>query len=97
MSMSFSQVSTAQEIIRHFEGHPADLVVCDGAPDGERLAFCLTSLVLKSPLSPSCHSYSISYVLFLVTGLHDVDEYIQAQLLLAVSTEMCLIALSDFL
>ncbi|XP_069018442.1 tRNA (cytidine(32)/guanosine(34)-2'-O)-methyltransferase [Embiotoca jacksoni] len=46
-----TKVSTAQEIIRHFEGHPADLVVCDGAPD--------------------------------VTGLHDVDEYIQAQLLLA--------------
>uniref|UniRef100_A0A8C6LLU5 Putative tRNA (cytidine(32)/guanosine(34)-2'-O)-methyltransferase n=1 Tax=Nothobranchius furzeri TaxID=105023 RepID=A0A8C6LLU5_NOTFU len=49
-----TKVSTAQEIIRHFEGQPADLVVCDGAPD--------------------------------VTGLHDVDEYIQAQLLLAVST-----------
>ena len=36
---------------RHFDGKPADLVVCDGAPD--------------------------------VTGLHDIDEYIQAQLLLA--------------
>uniref|UniRef100_A0A3B5BLL6 Putative tRNA (cytidine(32)/guanosine(34)-2'-O)-methyltransferase n=1 Tax=Stegastes partitus TaxID=144197 RepID=A0A3B5BLL6_9TELE len=47
-----TKVSTAQEIIRHFEGQPADLVVCDGAPD--------------------------------VTGLHDVDEYIQAQLLLAI-------------
>ncbi|CAG5957535.1 unnamed protein product, partial [Menidia menidia] len=46
-----TKVSTAQEIICHFEGEPADLVVCDGAPD--------------------------------VTGLHDVDEYIQAQLLLA--------------
>ncbi|XP_069634105.1 tRNA (cytidine(32)/guanosine(34)-2'-O)-methyltransferase isoform X1 [Haliaeetus albicilla] len=46
-----TKVSTAQEIQRHFEGHPADLVVCDGAPD--------------------------------VTGLHDLDEYIQAQLLLA--------------
>uniref|UniRef100_A0A665U587 Putative tRNA (cytidine(32)/guanosine(34)-2'-O)-methyltransferase n=1 Tax=Echeneis naucrates TaxID=173247 RepID=A0A665U587_ECHNA len=46
-----TKVTTAQEIIRHFEGQPADLVVCDGAPD--------------------------------VTGLHDVDEYIQAQLLLA--------------
>uniref|UniRef100_A0A3P9KF04 Putative tRNA (cytidine(32)/guanosine(34)-2'-O)-methyltransferase n=1 Tax=Oryzias latipes TaxID=8090 RepID=A0A3P9KF04_ORYLA len=46
-----TKVSTAQEIIRHFEGQAADLVVCDGAPD--------------------------------VTGLHDVDEYIQAQLLLA--------------
>ncbi|XP_066426520.1 tRNA (cytidine(32)/guanosine(34)-2'-O)-methyltransferase isoform X2 [Molothrus aeneus] len=46
-----TKASTAQEIRRHFEGHPADLVVCDGAPD--------------------------------VTGLHDLDEYIQAQLLLA--------------
>lgn len=46
-----TQLSTAKEIIRHFEGCPADLVVCDGAPD--------------------------------VTGLHDVDEYMQAQLLLA--------------
>ncbi|XP_072174876.1 uncharacterized protein [Diadema setosum] len=43
--------STAREIITHFEGEKADLVVCDGAPD--------------------------------VTGLHDIDEYIQAQLLLA--------------
>ena len=43
--------STALEIISHFDGGQADLVVCDGAPD--------------------------------VTGLHDLDEYIQAQLLLA--------------
>lgn len=43
--------STAEDIIGHFEGDLADLVVCDGAPD--------------------------------VTGLHDMDEYIQAQLLLA--------------
>ncbi|NWT80987.1 TRM7 methyltransferase, partial [Lanius ludovicianus] len=48
---NWGEASTAQEIQRHFEGHPADLVVCDGAPD--------------------------------VTGLHDLDEYIQAQLLLA--------------
>ena len=46
------QESTAQEIVSHFEGGKADLVVCDGAPD--------------------------------VTGLHDMDEYIQAQLLLSV-------------
>merc|ERR1712168_1220469 len=46
-----TKVSTAEEIVSHFEGENADLVVCDGAPD--------------------------------VTGLHDVDEYIQAQLLLA--------------
>ena len=44
-------MSTANEIISHFEGEHADLVVCDGAPD--------------------------------VTGLHDIDEYIQGQLLLA--------------
>lgn len=30
----FVQKSTAQEIIGHFEGEEADLVVCDGAPDG---------------------------------------------------------------
>ncbi len=32
-----SQVSTAQKIIGHFEGDHADLVVCDGAPDGKSL------------------------------------------------------------
>ncbi len=51
---SFLKESTAREIINHFEGCEADLVVCDGAPD--------------------------------VTGLHDLDEYIQGQLLLAVCT-----------
>ncbi|KAF6023329.1 FTSJ1 [Bugula neritina] len=43
--------STATEIVSHFSGDKADIVVCDGAPD--------------------------------VTGLHDMDEYIQAQLVLA--------------
>jgi hypothetical protein len=43
--------ATAEQIISHFRGDLADLVVCDGAPD--------------------------------VTGLHDLDEYMQAQLLLA--------------
>ncbi|KAG8249957.1 putative tRNA (cytidine(32)/guanosine(34)-2'-O)-methyltransferase [Homalodisca vitripennis] len=46
-----TKLSTAEEIISHFKGETADLVVCDGAPD--------------------------------VTGLHDMDEYIQGQLLLA--------------
>ncbi|KAK9812533.1 hypothetical protein WJX73_006693 [Symbiochloris irregularis] len=45
---------TAQEVIGHFDGNPADLVISDGAPD--------------------------------VTGLHDMDEYIQAQLILAALT-----------
>ena len=42
---------TAEQIVGHFRGDLADLVVCDGAPD--------------------------------VTGLHDIDEFMQAQLLLA--------------
>lgn len=43
--------ATANAIISHCGGHPADIVICDGAPD--------------------------------VTGLHDLDEYVQHQLLLA--------------
>ena len=43
--------STSDEIINHFEGKKADLVICDGAPD--------------------------------VTGLHDMDVYVQSQLLLS--------------
>ncbi len=46
-----TKMETANAIIGHFAGLPADLVVCDGAPD--------------------------------VTGLHDMDEYVQGQLLLA--------------
>ncbi|KAJ2847980.1 tRNA (uridine-2'-O-)-methyltransferase trm7 [Coemansia brasiliensis] len=46
-----TKLSTAKQIISHFDGGQADLVVSDGAPD--------------------------------VTGLHDLDEYIQAQLILA--------------
>lgn len=30
-----TKLSTAEEIIGHFKGESADLVVCDGAPDGE--------------------------------------------------------------
>ena len=29
-----TQLSTANKIIQHFEGEKADLIVCDGAPDG---------------------------------------------------------------
>jgi tRNA (cytidine32/guanosine34-2'-O)-methyltransferase len=46
-----TKLETAEQIIAHFQGDKADLVVCDGAPD--------------------------------VTGLHDIDEFIQAQLVLA--------------
>ncbi|KTG33639.1 hypothetical protein cypCar_00001477 [Cyprinus carpio] len=44
-----TKISTAQEIIRHFEGQSADLVVCDGAPDvtGLHDALNITTHVLK--------------------------------------------------
>ncbi|KAL0053730.1 hypothetical protein WJX82_010080 [Trebouxia sp. C0006] len=45
---------TAREVISHFDGEFADIVVSDGAPD--------------------------------VTGLHDMDEFVQAQLILAALT-----------
>jgi len=51
MQGDITSVATAQAIICQFQGHRAELVVCDGAPD--------------------------------VTGLHDVDEFLQGQLLLA--------------
>lgn len=35
-----TQYSTAQAIIKHFDGTKADLVVCDGAPDGIKYFFC---------------------------------------------------------
>ena len=35
----YFQESTAKEIIGHFEGEQADLVVCDGAPDGKSCGF----------------------------------------------------------
>ena len=37
------QESTANEIVSHFSGELADLVVCDGAPDGRvsiSISFC---------------------------------------------------------
>ena len=43
-----TKLSTANQIVDHFSGGLADLVVCDGAPD--------------------------------VTGLHDIDEYIQVMM-----------------
>ena len=46
-----TSLETAHQIIGHFDGSTADLVVCDGAPD--------------------------------VTGLHDIDTYIQSELLLS--------------
>mmetsp|Transcript_22158 Transcript_22158/g.44009 ORF Transcript_22158/g.44009 Transcript_22158/m.44009 type:complete len:294 (-) Transcript_22158:13-894(-) len=49
-----TETKTAQKIIQHFDGHLAQLVISDGAPD--------------------------------VTGLHEMDEHLQAQLLMAALT-----------
>jgi len=46
-----TSLETSREIISHFGGLLAQIVICDGAPD--------------------------------VTGLHDIDEFVQAQLVLA--------------
>lgn len=49
-----TQVSTAQAIIDHFKGESADLVVCDGAPDGNsvfphlKILFMFRTLVCTS-------------------------------------------------
>lgn len=51
MQGDITNETTAQQIIAHFGGQRAQLVVCDGAPD--------------------------------VTGMHDIDEYLQSQLILA--------------
>lgn len=66
-----TKLSTAQEIIASFNDQKAQLVVCDGAPDGKIKRRSIFARI----------SRRIS--LFPVTGLHDIDEYIQSQLLLA--------------
>lgn len=46
-----TSVDTANQVIDHFSGEKADIVICDGAPD--------------------------------VTGIHSLDEFMQAELILA--------------
>lgn len=74
------------KVIRHFDGCKADLVVCDGAPDG-KIAYTVS-------VSPFNFYHMLSKLMpfiiwFAVTGLHDMDEFVQSQLILAVS---CLIS-----
>lgn len=61
--------------------------------------WCVTELQTVRQSLPVCPFLNVSFQLSgvvtscsvsIVTGLHDVDEYIQAQLLLAVSREVCL-------
>jgi tRNA (cytidine32/guanosine34-2'-O)-methyltransferase len=66
----------SDEIISHFKGGLADLVVCDGAPDGMLLCSDWVNNNLGKPTKEIDDK--------LVTGLHDLDEFVQAQLLLAV-------------
>ncbi len=69
-----TKLSTVKSVIDVFNGKLADLVICDGAPDG---TFSHYSKCFHHPLTNT----------IIVTGMHDIDEYVQAQLLLAVSHE----------
>lgn len=66
-----TKLSTVKSVIDVFNGKLADLVICDGAPDGT--------------FSTLYHLLSTFINIIIVTGMHDIDEYVQAQLLLAVS------------
>ena len=55
------KTSTAQEIIGHFEGEQADLVVCDGAPDGKYILVTMLNRSLLKPLQiGSVSGYRVS-------------------------------------
>lgn len=110
---------TAKEVISHFDGEHADIVVSDGAPDGivsiVKLhcftkkwlwlqpavadfasmlirCMCLRLTVVNAECFVSLSSALICYAmchrrcLNAVTGLHDMDEFVQAQLILAALT-----------
>ena len=53
------QESTALEIIGHFEGHPADLVVCDGAPDG-MFVCCMDIYILSTRQQIPCQQTKLN-------------------------------------
>ena len=78
-----TKLSTAESIIRHFDGELADLVISDGAPDGNRGT---THAKTKGQrCSGKAHRRdSVCDRVVTVTGLHDMDEHIQAQLLRSV-------------
>lgn len=38
---------TAEEIISHFKGKKAQLVVCDGAPDGKTIIHCKSCIYIR--------------------------------------------------
>lgn len=84
-----TSITTAEQIIEHFGYIRADLVVCDGAPDG---TITIDNFTLKKRKNKIIEYLSIVHKLFCietirfshaVTGLHDMDIFIQSQLLLA--------------
>ena len=100
-----TSLATAEQIISHFRGQKADLVVCDGAPDvtGGRgallspvgvaegwgfawlwaaVAALVTAVVIVLVVIVVV-MMSMEVVYVVCAGLHDIDEYVQAQLLLA--------------
>lgn len=63
---------TVPRVLEALGGRKADLVVCDGAPDG-------AYHTLKPALVPRVGQADPS-----VTGVHDLDAHLHAQLILAV-------------
>lgn len=71
--------STIPLVLNALGGRKADLVVCDGAPDGACLLVHTHNRALHcAQLAPILHR------LIAVTGVHDLDAYLHSQLLLAV-------------
>lgn len=69
--------STIPLVLDALGGRKADLVVCDGAPDGKLLSFLLFCQPLLTQAYFRRHA---------VTGVHDLDAYLHSQLLLAALT-----------
>lgn len=62
-----TKFTTAQQIIQHFKGEKADLVVCDGAPDGKSVSTGLVFMFLFAVTFQSLvcmlwtYTYKVSY------------------------------------
>jgi tRNA (cytidine32/guanosine34-2'-O)-methyltransferase len=62
-------------MIDAMKGEKADLIVCDGAPEGNHVVDAV-----------GCQISDLK-MFDLVTGIHDLDAYLHSQLLLAVSCQ----------
>lgn len=70
-----TELSTVNKILAEFKSELVELIVFDGAPDGN----FITVLIHYS--IENINNAITSYVT--VTGIHDLDEFVQSQLLLA--------------